>query len=154
VYAGTESKPEEGINMKQDKLTRDPKQLNALALAYMGDAVLEIRVRQHLIAAGEVKPNLLQRAAIGYVSARAQASIVNGIWDRLTEEEQAVLKRGRNAKSATMPKNAQVSEYRLSTGFEALLGFLYLTGQEERLDEILSYALSWVESGQADGITE
>ncbi|CEH28392.1 ribonuclease III [Aneurinibacillus migulanus] len=133
--------------MKRDKLIRDPRQLNALALAYMGDAVLEIRVRQHLIAAGEVKPNLLQRAAVSYVSARAQASIVGGIWDRLTEEEQAVLKRGRNAKSATMPKNAQVAEYRLSTGFEALLGFLYLTEQEERLEEILTHALEWVENG-------
>jgi len=131
--------------MKQDKLIRDPKQMNALTLAYMGDAVLEIRVRQHLIAAGEVKPNLLQRAAVRYVSAKAQAGIVSGIWERLTEEEQAVLRRGRNAKSATMPKNARVADYRLSTGFEALLGFLYLTGQEERLDEILSYSLDWVE---------
>jgi ribonuclease-3 family protein len=131
--------------MKQDKLIRDPKQMNALTLAYMGDAVLEIRVRQHLIAAGEVKPNLLQRAAVHYVSAKAQAGIVSGIWERLTEEEQAVLRRGRNAKSATMPKNARVADYRLSTGFEALLGFLYLTGQEERLDEILSYSLDWVE---------
>ncbi|WP_286887351.1 Mini-ribonuclease 3, partial [Aneurinibacillus sp. UBA3580] len=118
--------------MKQDKLIRDPKQMNALTLAYMGDAVLEVRVRQHLIAAGEVKPNLLQRAAVRYVSAKAQAGIVSGIWERLTEEEQAVLRRGRNAKSATMPKNARVADYRLSTGFEALLGFLYLTGQEER----------------------
>jgi ribonuclease-3 family protein len=134
--------------MKRDTLTRDPKQLNALALAYMGDAVLEVRVRQHLIAAGEVKPNLLQRAAVHYVSARAQASIVNGIWERLTEEEQAVLKRGRNAKSATVPKNADIAEYRLSTGFEALLGFLYLTDQDKRLEEILSYALEWVEGGQ------
>jgi ribonuclease-3 family protein len=134
--------------MKRDTLTRDPKQLNALALAYMGDAVLEVRVRQHLIAAGEVKPNLLQRAAVRYVSARAQASIVNGIWERLTEEEQAVLKRGRNAKSATVPKNADIAEYRLSTGFEALLGFLYLTDQDERLEEILSYALEWIEDGQ------
>jgi ribonuclease-3 family protein len=117
-------------------------------LAYMGDAVLEVRVRQHLIAAGEVKPNLLQRAAVRYVSARAQASIVNGIWERLTEEEQAVLKRGRNAKSATVPKNADIAEYRLSTGFEALLGFLYLTDQDERLEEILSYALEWIEDGQ------
>ncbi|GEN35274.1 Mini-ribonuclease 3 [Aneurinibacillus danicus] len=131
--------------MKQDKLIRDPKQMNALTLAYMGDAVLEVRVRQHLIAAGEVKPNLLQRAAVRYVSAKAQAGIVSGIWERLTEEEQAVLRRGRNAKSATMPKNARVADYRLSTGFEALLGFLYLTGQEERLDEILSYSLDWVE---------
>ena len=131
--------------MKQDKLIRDPKQMNALTLAYMGDAVLEVRVRQHLIAAGEVKPNLLQRAAVRYVSAKAQAGIVSGIWERLTEEEQAVLRRGRNAKSATMPKNARVADYRLSTGFEALLGFLYLTGQEEGLDEILSYSLDWVE---------
>ncbi|AMA74472.1 MULTISPECIES: Mini-ribonuclease 3 [Aneurinibacillus] len=135
--------------MKQDKLTRDPRQINALALAYMGDAVLEVRVRQHLIAAGEVKPNLLQRAAVRYVSAKAQASIVEGIWERLTEEEKAVLKRGRNAKSATVPKNANIAEYRLSTGFEALLGFLYLTRQEKRLDEILSYALEWVDSGLA-----
>ncbi|MFT9850430.1 Mini-ribonuclease 3 [Aneurinibacillus sp. REN35] len=150
MYVGTGNEPDKGAIMKQDKVTRDPRQLNALTLAYMGDAVLEIRVRQHLIAAGEVKPNLLQRASIGYVSAKAQADIVMGIWERLTEEEQAVLKRGRNAKSATMPKNAHVSDYRLSTGFEALLGFLYLTEQTERLDEVLSYALDWVENGQGN----
>jgi ribonuclease III family protein len=133
--------------MKQDKMNRDPRQLNALALAYMGDAVLEMRVRQHLLAEGEVRPNLLQRAAVRYVSAKSQASIVHGIWDKLKEEEIAVLKRGRNAKSATMPKNAEVADYRLSTGFEALLGFLYLTGQDDRLDEILNCAIEWVEAG-------
>lgn len=132
--------------MKHDDLTRDPKQLNALALAYMGDAVLEVRVRQRLIAAGEVKPNLLQRSAVRYVSARAQAKIVHGIWDKLTESEQAVLKRGRNAKSATVPKNADLTEYRLSTGFEALIGYLYLLEQHERLDEILDEAMTCIES--------
>ncbi|WCK54672.1 Mini-ribonuclease 3 [Aneurinibacillus sp. Ricciae_BoGa-3] len=134
--------------MIQDKMNRDPRQLNALALAYMGDAVLEMRVRQHLLAAGEVRPNQMQRAAVRYVSAKAQASIVHGIWDKLKEDEIAVLKRGRNAKSATMPKNAEVADYRLSTGFEALLGFLYLTQQEERLDQILNDAIEWVEAGR------
>ena len=111
----------------------------------MGDAVLEIKIRQHLIAQGEVKPHVLQKRAIEYVSAKAQACIVRSLWEDLAEGEQGLIKRGRNTRSHTMPKNATVADYRLSTGFEALLGFLYLSEQNDRLNEILDLAIRSIE---------
>lgn len=131
--------------MKLERLARDPKQLNGLALAYMGDAVLEVYVRNHLLAMGGVKPNRLHQEATRYVSAKAQAFIVRKLFDRFTEEEQDIVRRGRNAKSATIPKNADVVEYRYSTGFECLLGYLYLNGDQQRLDEIIRWVFETVE---------
>ncbi|WP_431028451.1 Mini-ribonuclease 3 [Lysinibacillus sp. LZ02] len=125
----------------------DVKQLNALALAYMGDAVLEQSVRQHLLLAGRVKPNTLHREATKYVSAKAQSAIVHRMIDEsfLTEEELAVFRRGRNAKSGTVPKNTDVQTYRNSSGFEAVLGYLYLMQQTERVYEIIDYAIDIIE---------
>lgn len=126
----------------------DEKQLNSLALAYMGDAVLEIYVRRHLLYSGKVKPNHLHREATKYVSAKGQAKVVHRLIEEsfFTEEEMAVLKRGRNAKSGTIPKNTDVQTYRYSTGFEAVLGFLYMGNKEERLEEIIQAAFSIIES--------
>ncbi|GAB7387317.1 Mini-ribonuclease 3 [Bacillaceae bacterium] len=126
-------------------LPRDPKQLNALVLAYLGDAVYELHVRYHLLARGEVKPQLLHKGAIDYVSAKAQAAILKGIYDMLTEEEQLVVRRGRNAKSGTVPKNTSLEEYRHSTAFESLIGYLYLTRQKERLAWVIEEAFRVVE---------
>ncbi|WP_281256524.1 Mini-ribonuclease 3 [Rummeliibacillus pycnus] len=125
----------------------DVKQLNALALAYMGDAVLEIAIREHLLRAGRVKPNILHREATHYVSAKAQAMVIHQMIDEdyFTEEEMAVLKRGRNAKSGSVPKNTDVQTYNYSSAFEAVLGFLYLTDQKERVDEIIRYAVNMIE---------
>ncbi|MFT8319577.1 MAG: Mini-ribonuclease 3 [Bacillus sp. (in: firmicutes)] len=124
------------------------KQLNSLALAYMGDAVLEIYVRRHLLHNGKVRPNHLHREATKYVSAKGQAKVVHQLMEEtfFTEEELAVLKRGRNAKSGTIPKNTDVQTYRYSTGFEAVLGYLYLAGREERLEEVIIAALSIIEN--------
>jgi ribonuclease-3 family protein len=125
----------------------DEKQLNSLALAYMGDAVFETYVRFHLIQNGKVKPNDLHREATKYVSAKAQAIIIHRFIDEalLTEAELAVLRRGRNAKSGSVPKNTDVQTYRYSTAFEALIGYLYLAGDESRLEELISRAFTIVD---------
>jgi ribonuclease-3 family protein len=125
----------------------DPKQLNSLALAYMGDAIFEVYVRRHLIQSGQVKPNQLHREGTRYVSAKAQCSILFKMLDNecLTKEEVAVVMRGRNAKSATVPKNTDVQTYHYSTAFEALMGYLYLIGNNDRLEELIEQAFSYVE---------
>jgi ribonuclease-3 family protein len=133
--------------MLHDENNADPKQLNSLALAYMGDAIFETYVRRHLLQSGKVKPNQLHREGTKYVSAKAQCSILFQMFDDecLTEEETAVVMRGRNAKSATVPKNTDVQTYRYSTAFEALMGYLYLNEQKERLEELIEKSFSYVE---------
>lgn len=128
----------------------DVKQLNALALAYMGDAVLEQKVREHLLLSGRVKPNILHKEATHYVSAKAQSMIVYRMMDEtfLTEEELAVFRRGRNAKSGSVPKNTDVQTYRNSSGFEAVLGSLYLSGKLDRAYEIIDYAINIIEESK------
>ena len=131
-----------------DKLrNEDVKQLNALALAYMGDAVLEQKVREYLLRSGRVKPNTLHKEATRYVSAKAQSTIVHRMMDEnfLTEQELAVFRRGRNAKSGSVPKNTDVQTYRNSSGFEAVLGSLYLLGELERVYAIIAYAIQIIE---------
>lgn len=122
------------------------KQLNSLALAYMGDAVFESFIRFKLLESGGVRPNQLHREATKYVSAKAQSVMVHTLLDEnlLTDEEVAVVKRGRNAKSATTPKNTDVQTYRYSTAFEALLGYHYLLGNEERLDELMKFGYNYI----------
>ncbi|NRD77509.1 Mini-ribonuclease 3 [Bacillus sp. BRMEA1] len=125
----------------------DATQLNALALAYMGDAVFETYVRRHLLYSGQVRPHQLHRAGTRYVSAKAQCQILFQMMDDglLHEDEIAIVMRGRNAKSGTIPKNTDVQTYRYSTAFEALIGFLYLTGRKERLEELVSKSFLYVE---------
>lgn len=129
--------------------TIDVKQLNSLALAYMGDAVFESFIRFNLLASGGVRPNQLHRESTKYVSAKAQAVMVHTLIDRnlLTEEEVAIVKRGRNAKSGTVPKNTDVQTYRYSTAFEALLGYHYLAGNEERLNELMEMGYKVIKEG-------
>jgi ribonuclease-3 family protein len=101
-----------------------PKQMNALALAYMGDVVYELAVRERLLEQGLTRPNDLHRGAVRYVNARAQASVVT-YWletDVLTEEEQAVVRRGKNAKSGSIPKRVDVHTYRYSTAVTYVIG--------------------------------
>ncbi|WOV87311.1 Mini-ribonuclease 3 [Sporosarcina oncorhynchi] len=131
----------------------DVKQLNALALAYMGDAVYEQAIREHLLRSGRVKPNTLHREATKYVSAKAQAACVrlmqsNGF---LSEEEEAVLRRGRNAKSGSVPKNTDVVTYNYSSGFEAVIGYLYLLGRQDRVKEIIGITIDFIENPEEEG---
>lgn len=125
----------------------DAKQLNSLALAYMGDAVFEVYVRRHLLQSGKVKPHLLHREGTRYVSAKAQCQVLFQMLENeeLTKDEIAVVKRGRNAKSATVPKNTDVQTYHYSTAFEALIGYLYLSGEEGRLEQLIKVSFSHVE---------
>ncbi|WP_026569027.1 MULTISPECIES: Mini-ribonuclease 3 [Sediminibacillus] len=125
----------------------DVKQMKSLTLAYMGDAVYEIYVRHHLISKGNVKPDQLHRSAVAFVSAKSQAKVIND-WlekDWLSTEEEGVVRRGRNAKSGTVPKNTDVQTYRYSTAFEALLGYLYLKGNTNRLEQLVAAAIAFVE---------
>lgn len=125
----------------------DANQLNALALAYMGDAVIDLHVRHHLLLQGAVKPNLLHREAASYVSAKAQAAVLFSMFDDaiLSEDELRVVKRGRNAKSATTPKNTDVQTYRYATALEALVGYLYLKDENQRLNYLIDYIIKKAE---------
>ncbi|GAE31467.1 Mini-ribonuclease 3 [Halalkalibacter hemicellulosilyticus] len=133
--------------------TIDLTQVNALALAYMGDSVLDMYVRYFLIAKGKVRPHQLHVEATKYVSAKAQANAVRYLIEEqfLTEQEMAVFKRGRNAKSGTIPKNTDLNTYRYSTGFEAVLGFLYFQGNNERLDKMMTKAIYFIENERKGG---
>ncbi|MDM5220120.1 Mini-ribonuclease 3 [Peribacillus sp. NJ11] len=125
----------------------DAKMLNSLALAYIGDAVYETYIRHHLIQNGAVKPNLLHKKATSFVAAKAQNKIIHFFLesDWLSEEESAVVRRGRNAKSGSVPKNTDVQTYRYSTAFEALMGFLYLSGRIERMEELIKKSIEYIE---------
>ena len=103
-----------------------------LTLAYMGDAVFELLTRERIVLAGETPPAELNRLARGYVTAVAQSAAVERLLPLLDEDETAVYKRGRNAKSAHAPKSAGAVEYRRATGLECLFGYLYLAGRIER----------------------
>jgi len=115
----------------------NPELMNPLVWAYIGDAVYELYVRTHLVTRGPSKVNQLHSESIKYVKASAQANFVRKITDNLNEDEIRIMKKGRNTKS-TVPKNADVADYRYSTGLEGLLGYLYLQNKKERLIEILN----------------
>lgn len=126
-------------------------QMNGLSLAYIGDAIYELEVRQHLLSLGLTKVNDLQKHSKQYVSAKAHAALFECMMmdSMLTDSEFIYFKRGRNAKSHTKAKNTDVVTYRISTGIEALFGFLYLSGQTQRLSELMNWIFLQVESGRA-----
>ncbi|URZ87044.1 Mini-ribonuclease 3 [Floricoccus penangensis] len=129
----------------------DVKLLNGIALAYAGDSIYEVYVRDHLIFNGLTKPDRLHKSATKFVSAKAQAWLISQMEEAslLTEEEWTYFKRGRNANSKTKAKNADILTYRISTGFEAVMGYLHLTGQTKRLDEVVSWCIAKIEEEQA-----
>lgn len=108
-----------------------------LVLAYIGDAVYEVYIRTLLISKGNAPVHKLHKQSITFVKAKAQSDIIHKLMESLTPEEQDVVRRGRNAKSGTIPKNADVTEYKYATGFESLLGYLYIKGDYTRLLELL-----------------
>ena len=119
--------------------TLDEKQvrmMSPLVLAYIGDTIYDLLVRTYLILTNKVTVHNLHNQAINFVNAGAQAHTLEAIFEKSTDEEKNIVRRGRNAKSGTVPKNADIGEYRYATGFEALLGYLYLTEQTDRLMEI------------------
>lgn len=112
--------------------------LNPLVLAFVGDAIYEVFVRAYIVNNNrDMHVHKLHVKAVAYVKAHAQSEFLKAFMEELTEEEMSIYKRGRNAKSGTVPKNADLREYRTATGFEALFGFLYLTEQQERLNYFL-----------------
>ena len=115
-----------------------PMQYSPLTLAYVGDCVYELFVRTYLIREGNIPVQKLHKAAIKMVNAKAQSDLYQKIKDILTEEEVAVYKRGRNTNSHP-PKNADMKDYKSATGIEALIGFLYLKGESDRILELLKY---------------
>ncbi|SDJ09533.1 Mini-ribonuclease 3 [Natribacillus halophilus] len=132
----------------------DAGQVNGLALAYIGDAVYELYVRERLLQAGYTRPHQLHAQATSYVSAQAQADLLQ-FWlkhERLDTDEKTIVRRGRNAKSGSVPKNIDVMTYRQSTGFEALIGYLHLQGKKERLTDLLSdWSNIWGEGERDEG---
>ncbi|HHX96614.1 MAG TPA: ribonuclease III [Clostridia bacterium] len=114
--------------------------LSPLVWAYLGDAVFELMVRAHLVRQGWQKLEDLHRQTTALVNAGAQADLLQSLHGFLSVDEEDLVRRGRNMKSQ-VPKNISMGEYRLSTGFEALLGYLYLSGKQERLAEIFAYLL-------------
>ena len=128
----------------------DYRQLNGIALAYLGDAAYEVYIRQHLLTKGISKPTKLQHIATHYVSAKAQAALIDLMKEDelLSDEEWSYFKRGRNANSHTHAKNTSVMTYRISTGFEAVMGYLKLAWKEERLAELAQWCIKQVEAGR------
>ena len=116
----------------------DVKEMSSLSLAFVGDALFGLTVKEYLVNKSDAKPQQLQKISTHYVSAKAQASFISYFIENeiLTEKEMDIYKRGRNAKTNNVPKNTDVQTYHMSTGFEALWGYLYLSKNEERLGQL------------------
>jgi len=119
-----------------------------LVLAYIGDAVYELYIRTLLLSKGNAPVHKLHKKSVDYVKAKAQSDIIHKMMEQLDAEEQDIVRRGRNAKSGTIPKNADVTEYRYATGVETLLGYLYIKQDYSRLLELLKISVEQV--GTAD----
>lgn len=115
-----------------------------LTLAYIGDGIYELIIRTMVVDRANTSAKNLHRMSSNLVKASAQAEMAMALLDELTEEETGVYKRGRNAKSPTMAKNATMSDYRTATGFEALMGYLYLTEQSDRMLRLIEQGLKKV----------
>lgn len=114
------------------------KKLSPVVLAFVGDAAYSLFVREGLVLSSDYKTGELQKMSSAQVSAKGQASLFSKIEGKLTEEEREIFLRGRNAKKPTKSKSASVAEYNISTGFEAVIGFLYLSGDYQRISELLT----------------
>lgn len=129
------------------KTESEARMMAPLVLAYVGDAIFEVFIRNYLINQRTVSVNEYHKEATRYVRAKAQAEIVHALEHELTEVEWTMVKRGRNQKSATVPKNADLTDYRYATGFETLLGYLFIIGDYERLTLLMSRAVDIVKDG-------
>lgn len=119
----------------------NPRQLSPLVLAYIGDSVYDLVIKSYIINCGNMQVNKMNRHASGLVKAETQSKLIGLIESELTSEEEAVYKRGRNAKSYTSAKNASITDYRRATGFEALIGSLYLNGKYDRMTKLIRMGL-------------
>lgn len=119
----------------------DIRTYSPLTLAYIGDAVYEVVIRTMVVSDGNTQVNKMHKKSSGLVKAETQAQMVKALMEELNEEELGYYKRGRNAKSYTSAKNASIGDYRMATGFEALIGYLYLTGQTDRMNQLIKLGL-------------
>jgi len=124
--------------------------MNTTVLAFIGDAVYEVHVRNHVLNSGEASPEKLHRQAVGYVRAEAQAEALRLLIPELTPEELALVKRARNRKITSKPKNADPIEYKMATAFEALAGGLYLRQDHERLQLLMERTLAIIDKLTAE----
>ncbi len=118
-----------------------PKQMSPLTLAFLGDAVYELLMRERIVASGSMPPNKLHRRTVELVNASFQARAYDIVAGTLSEEEADILRRGRNSSGVHPPKNADVQDYRKATGLEALIGYLYLAGDLERIHTLMEMIL-------------
>lgn len=125
--------------------SKPAKLIPPIVLAYIGDALYEVAVRQYLVSKTNLRPHHLHRSATQLVSAKAQSRIVAHLDVVLSDEERDVVRQGRNAKSGSVPKNADVLEYRHATAFECLIGYLYYTNQTERMNELIEIGIQYME---------
>ena len=123
----------------------NPSQLSPLTLAFVGDAVFDLFVRERLVCLANRPVNRLHSLAVSLVKASSQARAAKRLSEKLTEKELSVLKRGRNAHTNHKAKNASESDYHYATGLEALFGFLYLSGESDRLRELFELTLDFIE---------
>lgn len=121
----------------RERTLEEVKLMPPLVWAYVGDCVYELFIRMKLVNHTKLKPHKLHVEAIKYVKAKSQAEILARIYDDLLEEEKDIIRRGRNAENHHLPKNAELADYTYATAFEALIGYLYLSKQDKRLNEIL-----------------
>ena len=124
--------------IKREKSIEEVKLMPPLVWAYVGDCVYELYIRMQLVNHTKLNPHKLHMEAIKYVKAKAQADTLARIYDNLSDEEKDIVRRGRNAENHHLPKNAELADYTYATAFEALIGFLYLSKKDDRLNEILS----------------
>lgn len=130
----------------------DVRQMPAISLAFVGDGIYDLYIRARLVDKHpRANSNYLNRLKVKCVKADAQAAIAHVLMPQLDDEELAVLKRGRNVKSATVPKNAKLSDYKYATGFETLLGYLFLLDRHERLKQIMDMAYVYCQSTEVAG---
>ena len=130
--------------MKEIKTEKELNTMSPLIWAYIGDSVYELYVRSHLVETTKLKPHQLHMQTIRYVKAKAQAEILNKIKGELSEEELEIVRRGRNSENHHLPKNTDVMEYKHATSLEALIGYLYLSGNAKRMNEILEKCIESV----------
>lgn len=130
----------------------EAKQMNTTALAYLGDAVYEVAVRSYLLETGQSNADRLHRMAVPFVRAEGQALAVKELLDSLEESEQRLVKRARNRRTTSKPKNVEPVTYKWATAFEALIGYLYLSGQQQRLEWVIDQTVNIIHTMGADHV--
>ena len=124
------------------------KQINTTALAYLGDAVYEVAIRKHIMETGQYNADRLHAIAVRYVRAEGQAFAIKRLMEELTEEEQSLVRRARNRKITSKPRNVEPITYKWATAFEAFVGYLHLTEDRERLDWFIGRAIEVINAGK------